>query len=120
MKINHNKILRNLEKVRIFFKKLLIFFDFIVEELPSIFSILIIPTSLGFLLLLPKVTVYVTLITSILIEIYLNVKSAKKFPQYYNKISWQIALLVTSMFFGILVCLVTYLAKINSEFSLNH
>lgn len=117
MKINRKKILIKLEKVRIFFKKLFIFLEFIVEEIPSIFSILIIPTSLGLLLLIPKATIYVGVITSLTIELYILVKSDKKFPKYHNKLGWQIALLLASLFFGLVVAFITALAKTNLEFS---
>jgi len=118
MKINKKKILIILNNIRYFLKRFLTFFEFIVEELPGIFSIIILPTLLGYYLLLPKITTWISLITSILIELYLLVRSSKKFPKSHNKWGWQIALLIASIFFGFLVTLITLLTKVNLEFGL--
>lgn len=105
-------------KIKIFLKKLSIFTEFIIEELPSIFSILIIPTTLGYLLLIPTARILMAIVTSVIIEIYLFVKSEKKFPKSPNEKGWQIALVLTSLFFGLLVIFVISLTKINLEFGL--
>jgi hypothetical protein len=118
MKINQKKILIILNNIRYSLKRFLTFFEFIVEELPNIFSILIIPTSLGYFLLLPNATTWTSIVASILIEIYLIVKSSKKFSKSHNKWSWQIALIIASLFFGFLVILITLLTQANLEFGL--
>ncbi len=93
---------------------------FCAEEIPSILAIIVIPSLLGFLLLIPQVSAIASLTSCVLLFVYLWVKSAKQHKQGKITNVWFICLLTTFILSLFIVVLITTLTMTNFKMGLKY
>jgi hypothetical protein len=95
---------------------------FCAEEIPSILTIIVIPSFLGFLTLIPQISTMVSLTSSVLLLVYLWAKSIRLHQNKHGRIGyvWLFCLLITFIFSIFLVVPITALTMTNVKMDLKY
>lgn len=107
----------NLKKTNSILHELKNYFIFIIEETPSIVTILAVPAFLGIFVLLPKANNWISGIVSVFLTVFLYVRSYKYLNVRKIGTTWIIYLAITGFLLFMLEAFVILVAIENAKLS---
>ncbi len=106
-----------LQKIVPIIKELLRYFAFLVEEIPNILTIIVVPTFLGMFVLLPNINNWISSIITVLLMLFLFVRSFRYLNVKNLSTLWMVYLGITGfalfMFEACVILVAIENAKLN-------